>query len=151
MMYGEKAPSRIRRFLKTLLVSIFILAICGMLADGLRESKAMVRLDENALVLSLAEADTYIIPFESILSLCLVEDFDIGECVDGIENKNCYYGVWQNKELGEYVLCMNRNTVDVMLIESKDGVYAVSVESDQMTASYLDEFSEILEEWRNLS
>ena len=132
---------RLKRILLTLLIialGIFFYGVFG-------RNTLLLSLDNDAVTLSGPESSGYSVPFSSIASMELREDFDPGEAVDGGVKNHIRYGLWQNSELGNYRLFVSDKIGPVILLRTADGeVLVYNYESEQTTRSHFESFLDFL-------
>ncbi len=128
---------RIKRILFTLLIialGVFFYGVFG-------RNTLLLSLDNDAVTLSGPENSAYSVPFSSIASMELREDFDPGEPVDGGTKNHIRYGLWHNAEFGDYQLFASGRIDTVIVLQAAGGeVLVYNYESEQTTRSHYESF-----------
>ncbi len=96
---------------------IVLAAIVGL---TMPESVIEVTFGETAVDI-VHEKYAMNIPYDMVESVELAEMPEPGKCIDGLEARYYYYGVWVNEAWGEYTICSDRNASNVVLVHLKDG------------------------------
>lgn len=128
---------RIKRILFTLLIialGVFFYGVFG-------RNTLLLSLDNDAVTLSGPESSAYSVPFSSIASMELREDFDPGEAVEGGTKNHIRYGLWHNPEFGDYQLFASDRIDTVIVLRTAGGeVLVYNYESEQTTRSHYESF-----------
>ena len=132
---------RIKRILFTLLIIVLGVFFYGVFG----RNTLLLSLDNDAVRLSGPENSAYSVPFSSIASMELREDFNPGEPVDGGTKNHIRYGLWHNPEFGDYQLFTSDKIDTVIVLRTADGeVLVYNYESDKTTLSYFESFAAFL-------
>ena len=83
---------------------------------------------------------SHTILYKDILSLELAEDPDYGSCISGRKTSAWRYGTWENQDWGRYTLCANTSTGICIVLQTQDGTFVLSYESDDITTALYDYF-----------
>ncbi|MBO6040891.1 MAG: hypothetical protein J6P58_06745 [Oscillospiraceae bacterium] len=134
---------RIKRILFTLLIialGVFFYGVFG-------RNTLLLSLDNDAVTLSGPESSAYSVPFSSIASMELREDFDPGKPADGGTKNHIRYGLWHNAEFGDYQLFASDRIDTVIVLWTAGGeVLVYNYESVKTTLSYFESFAAFLTE-----
>lgn len=91
-------------------------------------------ISDNSIILSGPdEMESYSIMIEDIKNIYYIEDFDIGEPVEGVASRKNAYGVFRNNVYGEYVLCASNKINGYVVVETDNAVYVFNHESVDVT------------------
>ena len=132
---------------KRILLTLVILALAFFFYGVFGRNTLLLSLDNSAVTLSGPESSSYSVPFSSIASMELREEFDPGEAVDGGLKNHIRYGSWQNEEFGDYQLFASDKIQAVIVLRTGDGELLVyNYESDKTTRSHYGSFAAFLTE-----
>lgn len=100
---------------------------------------------EEKLTVTAPENYTYVVDYNDINTIELVNKFDPGTMVSGGETRKYQWGTWKNEVWGEYSLCASKQIDSILLISHSDGeLLAVNFESTETTTSLLELFNDLL-------
>lgn len=101
---------------------------------------------EEALTVSAPENYTYIINYDDITDLELVDEFDPGTMLSGGETRKYRWGSWKNDAWGEYVLCSSKRIDNALLVTNANGTtLALNYESEKTTEALLGLLTNLIE------
>lgn len=99
---------------------------------------------EDSLILSASDYD-WTIPYDQIESLELSDLPDTGTLLDGIEKRTLCCGSWSNERWNEYILCVNPNIDQCIIVTMKDGtIYVLNFENSDSTGQLHKMFTDLL-------
>ena len=103
---------------------------------------------EDALTVSAPENYTYIVNYDDISGLELVDEFDPGTMISGGETRKYRWGNWKNDAWGEYVLCSSKRIDNALLVTHADGTtLALNYESEETTDALLGLITNLIEKY----
>ena len=112
----------------------------GGLAPVLEETRfGITGLDGNTHFFNYADADSIEL-FDDLKSL------DIGEKVEGQENRQVKSGTYRNSEFGTYQLHVQTKLHNYIVVHMPDGVLVFNLESDDTTKELHKYFNQLREE-----
>lgn len=104
------------------------------------------KFEETGLTVVGPKQFSYTVPYDQVASIELVTLEDTGTMRSGDENRNFYWGSWENDAWGQYTLCASKKFNTAILVTTLDGSRLVfNYEGDDTTVSMLQLFSDILE------
>jgi len=116
---------------KNMLWTLIILA-AAFLFFSRGNSDLTINPDKEELGIS-TPAGEIILPHDTITAYALVENPDYGECIDGEDDGQIYYGTWKNDAWGEYELAVESNMTRCIVLYSDQGPVVVNFVSDDET------------------
>ena len=113
---------------------------------------AAIRM-QNAASVGIDFNDTRIVitgpsgtePF-SIQSITLIDDYNSGTKVSGVQNRRLYYGTFHNDVYGTYALCAVPSIRSAIEIRTKNGIILFNYESEKVTAALSTSLTEFVSE-----
>lgn len=131
--------------LKRILFTLLIIALGVFFYGVFGRNTLLLSLDNDTVTLSGPESSSFSVPFSSISSMELREDFDPGAAVEGGVKNHIRYGLWRNEELGEYRLFASDKIGSVILLRTAEGeILVYNYESEQTTRSHFESFLDFL-------
>ena len=92
------------------------------------------------------ETERFTVYMDDVISVSYLEDFSVGEMVDGVENNNIRFGIWHNEELGDYKLSAINRIGSFVLMETTEGYVVMNYESEQTTEQLSIAIQDLVEE-----
>lgn len=122
---------------------IILVATVFFLSNGSEEN---LNWDDQQLLLTVSEDTTYTISYDQIINISLVEDGKFGICLSGEDAKKHQKGIWQNEQLGSYVLYAYPGASPVIHIATTDEDYWIALDNTDTTIAFYEAFLIMLEE-----
>ena len=114
----------------SLMITVIALSACAIF---MMTGDVHASTDENALYIEASYWPDKEIPLETIDSVLLVEDFDIGSKINGFGSPRLCVGIFKNDTHGTYT-CYSYTKRNVTIVLTVDGeIYAIGLESDTAT------------------
>ena len=130
---------------KNLLWTVVVLIAFFMITSVRGLNEITIDFGDNVLSLSGPKQFSYLIEYDKIDSLSMVESFDPGTPVSGDENRRLMWGTYKNDRWGEYTLCVSKKIDCAILITMETGSLIVfNIESNDTTTALLDMFNDLL-------
>ncbi len=125
-----------------LLLAILIAASAFQFWRGERS----VRFDwtDVDLTVSCADNQVFRISFADVIDMQLAQSPDLGHCLNGQETASWRFGTWENDAWGRYVLCAGKACADCIVLRTDGGIYALSYESDDVTAALYESLKALI-------
>lgn len=128
----QEAERQNRYWKKNYLWTIAILAV--VIVVGLfRESGFVVTPGDDALVITMPEGESIVVPYGDVESVAMEERPDYGECLQGSDSGKTLYGTWKNDLWGEYTLCVGEENEDCVVLAADGKTVVFSGNSDAET------------------
>lgn len=127
-----------------LLILVVILVVVPAFSSFFSESFSF-QFANNAMTITDLDEKEYCIPYTSIISMELQECPDWGICVDGGSNRSYRWGIWENSEWGQYIMCTYTTPSVCILIRTDTQTLALSYETDEVTQGLLASLTEAVE------
>ena len=125
---------------RKLIINIFILILIIVFVStySLSGANYEIHYDNQSIHILLDSKNVKDIYYNEIDSLTLVKSPDFGDPVPNSSlssgrSHNNYYGIWKNKEWGEYSLFVQSNINNCIVIKSKNDYTVINLESDDVT------------------
>ena len=135
---------------KNIYILIFIfLAVATVFAIVYSGGSTVLDVGESSLTINGAGNTSYIIDYEDIQSVELVDSPDYGTSIDGGKKQMYAYGIWNNESWGEYILYVNTNIDVCIVITEIEGVFVFNYINEQTTKDFYNSFLEYLEGKKN--
>lgn len=113
--------------------------------NNLRES-IYVEAAENSLVITAYTGESVTVSYDSLISVSLSADTDLGEMLSGDENLRARCGIWKNESWGKYRLYALKNVSSYIALETADGIIVFNYESDSVTNSIYTAIQTLMEQ-----
>lgn len=117
------------------LLAIFV-AVTFIIPNGSHQN--LFIWEDTQLRISCPDDSVHTVAYADITRMALVENADLGTCLSGDSSSNYCYGIWENDQLGEYVLCAYRSFSTVIQISTAEEDYWISYESAETTQGLYD-------------
>ena len=138
-------PGRLtRRDMLFSIVVLILLFIAFPLLSGEESDKDLLIWKEEALQITCPDGMEYVIPYQHITDIQLVENPDFGTCIRGTSSEKYRYGLWENDALGQYILCTFKSFETVIQIDTADQIYWIGYDSSESTGLLYQGFLETL-------
>ena len=134
----EAAAQRSTSMMRNNLFLTLGLLVILFIATSFRAGPTKVEFEKDALSITAPDKSVTRIAYRDIISVDYVEHPLYGECIDGRQDSNCWYGQWCNVEWGEYWLCIRPGTDSCLRIDTTLGGYVINGSSSQQTESWKD-------------
>ncbi len=132
--------------LKNFLWLVLVLVIFGVITFFRGNSSMYLDFDDNSITVSAPKDFVYIVPFENISDIELIEEFDSGIMVNGNKNRNFLWGIWENDTLGQYTLCAYKKINNAIIVKETNGnILVFNYESEETTASLANMIPQLIE------
>ena len=79
-----------------------------------------------------------ILYYDDIRSAEILDDFPVGEQVDGYAGKDVFFGTWENEEFGRYTLCIGLKCTDYIQITTEEGIVVCNAADEEETAAFCE-------------
>lgn len=100
--------------------------------------------DEKITVIA-PENFSYVIGYEDIRNVELVDEIDPGTMLSGGETRKYQWGTWENQAYGEYTLCVSKRIDNALVFSLANGeTLVVNYESDDTTQALLDLINDLI-------
>lgn len=127
-----------------LLILVVILIVVPVFSSLFSKSFSYQFTDSSMTITDPDETEYYI-SYDSILSMELLECPDWGSCISGGSNNSYCWGVWENSEWGQYILCAYTEPTVCILIRTDSQTVALNYETDEVTQGLLASLTEAVE------
>ena len=135
---------------KNIYILIFIfLTAATVFAIVYSGDSPVLSMGDSSLTINGAGSTSYIIDYEDIQSVELVDSPDYGTSIDGGKKQMYAYGIWNNESWGEYRLYVNTNIDVCIVITEIEGVFVFNYLNEQTTKDFYHSFLEYLEGEKN--
>ena len=112
---------------------IAVLLISGLVCFVMFTGNIQIEYQSTSLHLSGSLVSDSQINYEDIVQIEYREDFDVGRKKNGVNNAKIEAGRYENDELGTYRLYSYTNSPAYVLIETKEGWYVISDQTEKQT------------------
>lgn len=143
MKFWEK----FRRLVSLRYLAFGIILFAVVIGIGLIEStyKVTVKFSDEAVDINSTRYYYMNIPYDMVDSIELVEMPDAGEVVNGKYDMTVRYGQWKNDTWGEYVVCMDPDATNCIVVHLDDGrTFVFSRRNNEKTAEDFATFQSYL-------
>lgn len=125
-----------------LVISVLLIAVLFGLFWKQNANSVSIQFQDDSMTLSAPESDAFTIDiaYGDISSMELVQDLDLGSCVDGTEEELRKNGMWENTAFGQYYLCIYTNIPQYIVLHTTDGVVVFNYESEDTTKKLYEAF-----------
>lgn len=131
--------------LKNIIWLVVILAAFTIFSTARGGTSTTLDFGDDKLTVNAPENYTYVVGYDEISSVELVDQFEPGTMVSGGETRKYQWGTWKNEFWGEYTLCVSKQIDNALLISRSDGeLLVLNYESDKTTETLLDLFHDLL-------
>lgn len=124
-----------KRNLLFLFILLLAIAVFPLFSPHTKNGPEMLVWEEDRMILSFSENETYPVCYDQIINLSLVENPNFGTCISGRSDRTLRYGQWENDTLGTYILYASQSFTPVIQIETVDRIYWIGIESKETTES----------------
>lgn len=101
---------------------------------------------DEAVTLSAPENYSYVLNYDDITGLELVDEFDPGTMISGGETRRYRWGTWENDVWGQYTLCSSKRIDCALIVTLTSGeTLVLNYESDKTTDALLGLFTDLAE------
>ena len=90
--------------------------------------------------------EPFSIDYREIQSITLIDDYNRGTKVSGVQNRHLYYGTFHNDVYGTYALCAVPSIRSAIEIRTKNGIILFNYESEKVTAALSTSLTEFVSE-----
>lgn len=136
--------------LKNLIWLVVILAAFTIFSTARGGTSTTLDFGEDNLTVTAPENYTYVVDYDEINNIELVDKFESGAMVSGGETRKYQWGTWKNETWGEYTLCITKRIDNALLISHSDGeLLVLNYESDKTTEALLELFNDLLVDYKN--
>jgi hypothetical protein len=126
----------------TLIVIVLFYTVWYMKGDNY---SITVGIDDQYIGVTATDQEATFIPLETVTNVVMTEEFDPGDCADGLTEDTLYYGKFHNTSLGDYQLCINPEVHTYIVIETTQDTYVINRSSDRVTKDDYEQIRETLE------
>lgn len=123
---------------------IAVLLISGLICFVMFTGNIQIEYQSTSLHLSGSLVSDSQINYEDIVQIEYREDFDVGRKKNGVNNAKIEAGRYENDELGTYRLYSYTNSPAYVLIETKEGWYVISDQTEKQTFKLYQKLQSIL-------
>lgn len=126
-----------------ILLTLLVIVLVFLLRAG---NRVVLDLQTDEAITVRGPEDTVcVIPYASIRSLTLLEDFDRGECEDGGSKHKVDYGTWRCEPFGRYTLIAAADIKPCLALTDMSGQVTVfNYESAEVTENLYELIRELL-------
>ena len=125
-----------------ILIMVFVAAIRMQIA-------ASVGIDFNdtrIVITGPSGTEPFSIDYREIQSITLIDNYNSGTKVSGVQNRRLYYGTFHNDVYGTYALCAVPSIPSAIEIRTKNGIILFNYESEKVTAALSTSLTEFVSE-----
>lgn len=113
----------------TALLVLVLGTVFGLMNDDQETVDYLALRKEGYMLLSDADGNVVKISYQDVISATYLETVDFGQPEGGTLTENVRLGQWRSPQLGLYWNCTMAQLDCCVLLETEDGLYAVSYES----------------------
>jgi hypothetical protein len=114
-------------------IFLFVVVIGTSLIES--ANKVTVQFGEAAVDIKSTRVYSMNIPYDMVSSVELIEMPDAGEAIKGTYDMTVRYGHWKNEVWGDYVVCMDPDATDCIVVHLDDGRIFVFNRKDNETTA----------------
>lgn len=82
--------------------------------------------------------------YDEITAIEYREEMDYGTSIDGVQDSKEKSGLWENSDLGQYLLCVNAKVTPCLVIQTREQTMVINYESKKSTQALYDALLEQL-------
>lgn len=118
-----------------LIVVVVAFAIFSTVRGG---TSTYLDFGDAALTVTGPENFSYVIDYDEISSIDLVDEFDPGTMISGGATRKYQWGIWENQAYGEFTLCVSKRIDNALIISLANGeTLVINYESEDTTEALL--------------
>lgn len=119
---------------------VVIIFLCSSFMG--RKNTVSVEIEDEGMVVWSASGYSCGVVWDEVQNVEVRDAFELGEMVSGTDEEKEKSGVWENREFGQYQLCIDAEISRFIILSTDEEVVVMNYESGDSTDSFYEAIKE---------